>query len=64
LGIKKVVQIGKIDPPILKEQQHIDYARVAKELGLFEMVPCEGLLTVDDIATRIITNRESYMKKF
>ena len=49
---------------IIEEHRHIDPYQVAKELGIFEEydVPCD--VTVENIAERVVQNREKYKAKF
>ncbi len=63
LGIKKVLQIGE-GSDVLDEKKYVDPYAVAKEMGIYSYIPMEGLLNVEEIANRVIKNREVYKKKF
>lgn len=49
---------------ILEEHRHIDPYQVAKELGIYEEYDVACDVTVENIAERVVQNREKYKAKF
>ena len=59
-----MVQARSKEDVILEELRQIDPNAEAKELGIYEEFDIETDLTVENIAQRVVENREKYKAKY